>query len=50
MPISCRTCKGKGRCTQCNGSGEIGNVFLKKECPTCRGQKVCLTCNGSGKE
>jgi hypothetical protein len=44
----CTTCKGRGRCPRCNGSGKTGGI-LAGPCPTCRGKKVCPTCNGTGR-
>jgi hypothetical protein len=43
----CQTCKGKGRCPRCDGSGRTGGM-IGGVCPTCRGNKVCPTCNGRG--
>jgi len=41
---NCTTCKGKGSCNSCNGTGKISG----NQCKTCKGTGRCQTCKGQG--
>jgi hypothetical protein len=45
---NCPTCKGKGRCWVCEGSGHKGK-WITSKCDACGGGKACPRCKGSGK-
>lgn len=45
---ACTTCRGKGLCPKCQGSGKTGGI-IGGVCEVCRGKKVCISCNGKGR-
>ena len=46
----CEDGKLKGKCSNCEGSGEAQNDFRKKtECEVCDGRGICPLCKGGGK-
>ncbi|MFF3257435.1 hypothetical protein ACIF70_41890 [Actinacidiphila glaucinigra] len=40
----CQRCRGNGKCTTCDGSGNRG-VW---NCSSCKGSGDCKACNGKG--
>jgi DnaJ-class molecular chaperone len=42
--VKCRTCDGKGTCSNCNGKGKINN----RTCAACSGTGKCNICAGEG--
>lgn len=43
----CPTCKGTGKCQNCDGTGVI-TVNFPVVCERCKGTGECKTCRGTG--
>ncbi len=40
----CSHCGGPGFCADCQGSGEVSGLFVRRRCPSCKGSGVCVHC------
>ncbi|MFQ6013186.1 MAG: hypothetical protein ACE5LS_06040 [Thermoplasmata archaeon] len=44
LATPCSHCRNTGFCRDCQGSGEISALVMKRPCPTCRGRGACPRC------
>lgn len=44
LAAPCPHCLDTGFCPDCQGSGDVSALLVKRPCPTCRGRGACLRC------